>query len=175
MGMKLGTTPRSLATLGKRGRRVWRMTGCLSATASDRCCKNSLRRLAMADRIGPRSNVATASRTGPRSTWIPLETDSSSSPLPPSPRPRPSAIPPTTALIIPPPPLEDPELLLLLLLLSLLDSCWTLLLEEPELLEVWLCEVSRSGGGRFWSWLSGLEGCACSWEKIFIFRLGLLL
>ena len=32
----------------------------------DRCCKNSLRRLAMALRIGPLSSVATASKTGPK-------------------------------------------------------------------------------------------------------------
>ena len=35
-------------------------------TSVDRCCKYSLRRLAMALRIGPLSRVATASKTGPK-------------------------------------------------------------------------------------------------------------
>ena len=100
MGMKLGLVPLSLAILGKSGLRVC-LIFAASATFVERCCKNSLRRLAIADRIGPRNKVATASKTGPKSTLSPLGI--TESPLLELPRPSPSAIPPTTALMIPPP------------------------------------------------------------------------
>ena len=64
MGMKLGLVPLSLATLGRSGLRVC-LTFAASLTSVDRCCKNSLRRLAIALRIGPLNRVATASNTGP--------------------------------------------------------------------------------------------------------------